>query len=530
MEKCEKYNLTADWLAEIKISEDNLSCSLRLQNTKQCPDTPPDGPEPEPLPREKDEEETINPEMILELLDRLGIVYGLDETAIENAFRQRNGEWVVAASGIAPQQGEHARLEVLFAHNRPEYSADDTIQSIDYRDRGEVLFVEKDTLLARKTPALPGVAGKDVKGRKISPAPVRDILLKCGKNTYSSRDGLQVYAADPGNPVVNQSEKQCIISIEPVFVVNSDVDLNTGHIRFRGDILINGKVNEAMEIVSDRNIKVLESVTGALIRAEGSVHINNNVINSHILAGSCQAFYHNVYPLIADFEQALANILKSFQQIKSAPGQETVRFGYVLNLLVEKKFTGFVKQVETLLQALSTITGLDFRQEIKDTVTTYKNQLQSFLRLPYQEINNAVKLLQTTSQVKGFFNPDHNLKSDIKVMYCLNSKLEASGSVTVAGQGCFHTDIIAYDSINIKGVVRGGSIKAQNSISLNKVGSEAGIVTKITVPVDRHITINELFENTTVTIGKYTCKFEKRHSRVKIRYNSTSGEIEAINF
>ena len=530
MESRYNYHAGDNWLAEIKVSSDGLCCLFRLTEREPAQPAPVESETPPPLPQDEKAESVLTLERIYELLGNEGISYGLEHDVISEAVYQRNGEWVVIARGVAPEQGADARVEIMFEHQRVDLPAGNTADNLDYRDKGSILCLEKDTLLARKIPAIAGKAGTDVRSRETPCHPVRDVLLKAGKNTYCSEDGLQVYAAVMGNPVWQAREKQHILTVEPVFVINSDVDLSFGHVRFKGDILVNGMVSESMEIHSQRGVRILGRVTGALIKAEGSVQVKDNVINSKILAGSHQVLLFNAFPLATDFEHTLVSILNSFQQIRNIPGQENVRFGYVLDLLAEKKFPDFVRQVEDLLNALDVILELDFDQEIIEALVQFKDQLTSFLRLSCQELAGVVRLLQLTGLVKGFLNPDKARKSDITVMYCLNSRLEASGSVTVAGQGCFHTHIIARDNIVIKGVVRGGTLKAQKNIIVNKVGSEAGIVTKIVVPKDQYIAANELFENTTVIIGGYTHKFNTRKSRVKIRYNRESNQIEADLF
>ncbi|RJX27843.1 MAG: DUF342 domain-containing protein [Dethiobacter sp.] len=532
IESC--IDLVEDGVMDVKISNDGLSASLMLKKRMMARYLVLDSPEVTVLEPQVEqtlyEEKGCDLEQIYGLLNKMGVNYGLDHKAIENAFSLMSGEWVVIAQGLLPEPGENARLEIFFENVRPAVPREDIMENMDYREKGAIPSVDKDTLLAKKIPAIPGKTGKTVTGKKMTPPPVKDILLKAGKNTYCSEDGLQVLSAVLGQPILDRKEKQCTITIEPVFLLDGDVDLNSGHIKFRGDIQINGKVTESMEIHSDRSVKILGSVNGALIKAEGSVSVRNNVINSRIMAGTRQSFGFHVYPLLVEFESTLVGILKGFQQIKKTPGHENARFGFILDLLVEKKFNGFIQQIENLCQTLLINFKDDFSHDMINSIESLKKQLNDFKRLPYQELNDAVQLLQTTSLVKKYLNVHSVHKSDIHVMYCLNSHLEASGSVIVAGQGCFHTDITSQDSIEIKGVIRGGTIRAEKNIKINKVGSEAAIKTNIIVPSDQIVFIDKVFENTIVTIGDNSYKFNIPRSRVKISCNNSTGNMDITTF
>ncbi len=528
-----KTDLVNEGLIDVKLSRDGLTASLMLKKSKLARYHILDSPEANVLEPEVEqifyEEKSFNLAAVYEKLSKMGINYGLNNEAIEDAFALMNGEWVTVATGLLPEPGENARLEIYFEKESLALPGEDILESIDYREKGAVFSVEKGSLLARKIPTVPGKVGKTVGGEDIPPSPPKDITLKAGKNTRATGDCLQVFSSVLGRPVLQKKDRQYSIIVEPIFVVEGDVDLNSGHIKFRGDIQVNGKVTESMEVHSDRSVKILDGVNGGLIKAEGSVYVRNNVINSRILAGSRQSFGLNVYPRLVEFESSLVEILKGFQQIKSAPGKENVRFGFILDLLVEKKFRGFVRQLENFSQVLTVNFKDDFSGEIISSIESLRKQLNEFKRLPYQELDSAIRLLQDTGVLKKRLSVNSFLQSDIHVMYCLNSQIEASGSVIVAGQGCFHTDITAHDSIEIKGVTRGGTIKAKKGIKIKEVGSEASIVTNIIVPAKETVFMGKVYENTIVTVGESSHKFNMRRSRVKVLLSSV-GSIEITTY
>lgn len=519
---------------DVKVSDDRLFAFLllkpRIVSRWRVLDTPDTTRMKPPVEKEVYEEQDFNLEQVYHHLDKKGVVYGLDHQAIGKAFSLKNGEWTVIARGYAAVSGEDARLEIFFESTRATLDAENILENINYRDKGAIPCVDAEILLARKIPATPGKPGKTVTGQDLYPRSVKDFYLKAGKNTSITADGLEVSAAALGQPILEQKPKMYTVAVEPLYVLNDDVDLNSGNIRFRGDIQINGKVSESMEVHSEQNVEIKGSVNSAVIKAEGSVVIRDNVINSRILAGSRQFYGFQVNPHLLEFEATLIDILKAYQQIKANPNYATARFGYILDLLVEKKYGTFPKQIEKFYQSLEYDSQVDFSEEMINSIISLRKQLQDFKRIPYQEIKDAVHLLQTTQSLKNFLNLSAANQSNIHVIYCLNSSLVSSGSVTVGDRGCFHTTITAHDSIEIKGIVRGGTIQAGKNITLNEVGSEAAVKTTVIAPPGQVISISKAYENTVVIIGEKTYKFSVPRSRVRISLNKGSDTLEVSTY
>ncbi|MCG8616556.1 MAG: FapA family protein, partial [Desulfobacterales bacterium] len=71
---------------------------------------------------------------------------------------------------------------------------------IDFRDRGEIPFVNPGDLLAVKTPPKEGKDGMSVSGVSILVEPPFDPVFLAGNGTKTSEDGLSVHAAISGQP------------------------------------------------------------------------------------------------------------------------------------------------------------------------------------------------------------------------------------------------------------------------------------------------------------------------------------------
>ena len=64
--------------------------------------------------------------------------------------------------------------------------------------------------------------------------------------------------------------------MEPVLKVDN-VDNSTGNLRFNGDVVVKGFVQEGFEIHSTGNVRIEGSVEGASIYADGSILLVNGI-------------------------------------------------------------------------------------------------------------------------------------------------------------------------------------------------------------------------------------------------------------
>ncbi|UNC91771.1 DUF342 domain-containing protein [Candidatus Contubernalis alkaliaceticus] len=464
------------------------------------------------------------------LLKENQIIYGIDEDVLRKAIFSMNAEGIIIAQGVPPINGKDAKIQFFFTENSAVTFDEESLNNIDYREKGDIFSVEKDFLLAEKIPAKEGTPGMSVTGKEIPFLPPKDFKFLAASNIYLDEDQLKVYAKDIGRPRVEKGPGYYKIKVLPLYIVQEDVALSSGHVRFRGDVQINGKVQESMEVLAGGSLQIYGGVNGANIRAGGSITIFKNVINSRIEAGAKQSFVLKVSPYLLEFEKALLNILKSYKQIITRPEFKKARFGFILDLLVEKKFTTFPKQLKELHEMLKIELKGDFPEEMVQSVKLLNKTIGDFNPLPYQELTKTVELLQITRALKELFQEQPQEKSSITIIYALNSILEASGSITVEGQGCYHTDIISQDTVEVKGVIRGGTITAKNDVRINKIGSDAAIETTVIIPENKTVYMNKVFENTIVQAGKSSYKFTSPKSRVKVFFDKISSTAKVDNF
>lgn len=214
-------------------------------------------------------------EAFVERLKDAGVVYGIDEAAIEREVRSGEaGRSFVVARGVKPVRGDPARVELNF---RPEADLKPLILEdgrVDYYNLKLVENVSKGQILARKIPATPGVPGMNVLGEVIPPLPGPDVQLRAGENVRLSDDGLTLEALIDGHPVLVGSAK---VSVLPTYHVRGNVDLSTGNIEFSGNVIVSGDVTTGLEVRAGGDVEIHGTVDSALVEAGGNVVVRRGI-------------------------------------------------------------------------------------------------------------------------------------------------------------------------------------------------------------------------------------------------------------
>ena len=97
--------------------------------------------------------------------------------------------------------------------------------------------------------------------------PGKDVKIQHGKGTILSEDGTELTAEINGQVTFKAGR----ISVEPIYVVNGDVSLETGNIVFLGSVIIAGSVQDNFEVKAAGNIEVRGTVQKAFLEAEGDI-------------------------------------------------------------------------------------------------------------------------------------------------------------------------------------------------------------------------------------------------------------------
>lgn len=235
----------------------------------------------------------ITVEELKESLFVQGIVLGLEEDKTIEGFINSSGFKTKAfkiAQGITPIEGKDARIEFFFNTDYLKVGGVTEDGTIDFKDRGKVPHVEEGTVLAEKIPMIESRDGRNIYGEETPANPGRDIALKLGKGARLSEDGFKIIAAVKGFPKYTLAGQ---IFVHQEYCTDGDVDYQTGHINYDGNVIIKGRIKSGFKVKS--NDATAGAIDGGSIDADGNVNIIGGINEGRIYArGSVYAnFIHD---------------------------------------------------------------------------------------------------------------------------------------------------------------------------------------------------------------------------------------------
>ncbi|MDD4803246.1 MAG: FapA family protein [Syntrophomonas sp.] len=214
-------------------------------------------------------------EMAKSILAEKGVVFGIDDKQIMKALKEENwGQEILVAQGQPAVDGKDAVIEYKF--DIPEkklLSKEDEKGNIDFREMGLVHNITKGTILAVRTPPIPGESGKDIMSHEIVPRTGKEMPLPKGKNTVSNEEGTVLIAMIDGQISIIDRK----ITVSPIITINADVDYSTGNIDFIGSVLIRGNINSGFVVKAQGDIEVGGYVEGAEVEAGGNILIKGGI-------------------------------------------------------------------------------------------------------------------------------------------------------------------------------------------------------------------------------------------------------------
>ena len=228
----------------------------------------------------------FNPEItasdIRDALAEKGVVSGIVSDEMMNGFIQSSGFKTKAfrvAKGIRPIQGKDAKVEFFFNIDYLGAGGLDADGNIDFKQRGSVPHVQAGTVLAEKTPMVESRQGHNIFGNEIDALPGNDIPLRFGKGAKLSEDGLKILADVTGFPKFALSG---VIFVHEEYATEGDVDYETGHIEFEGNVNVNGCIKAGFE-VKGNDVTCVE-LDGGVVNADGNLHVKGGINEATIYA------------------------------------------------------------------------------------------------------------------------------------------------------------------------------------------------------------------------------------------------------
>ncbi len=213
-------------------------------------------------------------EQIISFLEMNDVREGIDEDAVmrfvdDPIYR----EAVLVAEGSPPNHGDDAIVRHSFDLDPGQVHLKETDGRVDFKELNLVQNVVQGQVLARKDPAKRGEPGRTVTGKLLAANDGKDTDMPIGKNVRVSDDGMSAIAEINGQVVMNAGK----ITVEPVHVINGDVNLRTGNILFLGTVLIKGNVDDGFTVKAAGNIEVMGNVGKSNLDAEGDIIVHQGI-------------------------------------------------------------------------------------------------------------------------------------------------------------------------------------------------------------------------------------------------------------
>ncbi len=194
-----------------------------------------------------------------ELLNTL--VFGF----INNEFPS---EPVVIAEGIAAQNGENGKFELLFNTQTSLKPRENPDGSVDYKNVDIINSVSKGDKIVRLIPPTKGIPGRNIIGEAVKASDGASVKLPVGPNTeIDSKDPSYLIASIDGMVRYTGS----VVEVSEGYVVKGNVDFNTGHIKYERSVVVTGDVKGGFNVECGGDLQIGGVIEDSMITVGGNI-------------------------------------------------------------------------------------------------------------------------------------------------------------------------------------------------------------------------------------------------------------------
>ena len=217
----------------------------------------------------------VSLEDIKQKIEQLGIVFGIHNGTIQSILSEKSyGIPILFAKGKEPVHGQDAQIEYHFPLEFKISPKEVDHDKVDFKELQMIFAVSKEDVLAQKIPPTPGEAGCTIGGKTIPAKPGKDLSLTAGRNAIVSNDGLTITSAIDGQPML----KGKAVFVEPVLVIQGNVDYSIGNISFKGSVKVLGHVLTGFSVKATEDIEINGVVEDSFIEAGRDISIKSGVL------------------------------------------------------------------------------------------------------------------------------------------------------------------------------------------------------------------------------------------------------------
>ena len=230
----------------------------------------------------------ITLDYVLESMRSVGISIDINTDHIQSILNQMEQNrkiysQILIAKGVEPVDGidGYVRFGVDFDQKKRNFVIRED-GTIDYHGEASIVEVQQDQFLAEIIPPKDGQPGTNLFGEEIPPQPGKPTTLRPGQNVYTVQKGTFFYAKADGHVRLDKE----MISVWNVFIVDGNVGIQSGNIKFNGDVLVKGNVQNGFQIISEGSIFIQGNVEPSTLRAGCDIVVEKGVLGN--TEGICQ--------------------------------------------------------------------------------------------------------------------------------------------------------------------------------------------------------------------------------------------------
>ena len=450
----------------------------------------------------------ITKEELISLFKKENITYGILDNVISEIINKREINKIIFAKGKKPIAPIEDKIKIFFASNR-RLSEVENEEKIDYRNFNTITSVKDNEILAEIIKGENGVDGIDVFSQIIKAKQKRKIVFTAGSGARI-RDNI-VTSTMGGKP----NFKNNTIWVEPIYILNKDVTIETGNIKFPANVEINGKITEGMKVYSGGSLVIKGGVFSSDIEAKNSTIIKGNIVNSNIKIGGTNLNKSQRIDILKSLRENLSLIITNINYLNDNNLiDKSIGIGAIIKSLIETKFKSLAK---TLIKVIS-CTAKDGCNN-SEVIKLVKMKLIGAAPSGIKEISEIEEIIYKIDEELSELLKDVIVEADLNIDYAQESKIDVLGSINVCGNGLFTSELTSTQNIIFStqnGVCRGGYLKANKMIKVSIVGSESGVFTNLEVEKDGHIYIDLAYHNTTFIIGNKKYILEKPSKNIHV--------------
>ena len=219
--------------------------------------------------------EPISLEAIQKVLEARGITYGLIKDEIERlASAEGCFTLLPVARGVAPVPGVDGKVIDRFPRTIGSPHFIENAQGIvDFNNLNWLVPIEKDTVICEILPPVKGKEGIDIRNHSVKAYEGKNANLPMGQNVVLNAEGTALQAKVSGQISFKGNKFQVTNTI----IIPGNVDLSTGNLNVRGDLVIRGNVLAGFTVQASGDITIGGIVEGAQVSAGGSIIVNRGM-------------------------------------------------------------------------------------------------------------------------------------------------------------------------------------------------------------------------------------------------------------